>query len=126
MKRVAFCLITNDKDEVLTGKRRDNGKYTFPGGHLEDHEDPKKGILRELKEETNLDGFSPKLVDVRKTPRALVYTFIVKLKNSKTDSSKDPDKEVHKWEYRSPVDLSPDQWHVEPRHNAILDVWSKS
>ena len=40
-----------DGDKMLWGKRRDNSRYTNPGGHLDPGEDPKAGAKRELMEE---------------------------------------------------------------------------
>ena len=47
-------------DKYLIGLRSENAKYfplhwDFPGGKLEPDEDPFEGIVREVKEETNLD-----------------------------------------------------------------------
>jgi 8-oxo-dGTP pyrophosphatase MutT (NUDIX family) len=42
--------------QLLMGKRRDNGKWTQPGGHLEPGESPTEAAHRELKEETGLDS----------------------------------------------------------------------
>lgn len=47
-------------DKYLIGLRSENAKYfplhwDFPGGKLEPGEDPFEGIVREIKEETNLD-----------------------------------------------------------------------
>ena len=47
-------------DKYLIGLRSENAKYfplhwDFPGGKLEPYEEPFEGIVREVKEETNLD-----------------------------------------------------------------------
>jgi len=45
--------------EILLIKRKNDpfkGHYAFPGGFVDYGEDPEKGVLRELKEETNLTG----------------------------------------------------------------------
>ena len=47
-------------DKYLIGLRSENAKYfplhwDFPGGKLEPGEEPFEGIVREVKEETNLD-----------------------------------------------------------------------
>ena len=58
--RVAVkAFIVNEKEELLTIKRRDNdvhkpGVWDLPGGRLEHGEDPLLGIQRETKEETGL------------------------------------------------------------------------
>ena len=50
-----------DKGKILLLKRVETddflpGYYDVPGGKLEEGEDPNKGVLRELKEETGMDG----------------------------------------------------------------------
>lgn len=44
------------------------GCFAFPGGHLEYNEDPEEAVLRELKEETTLDGRKIGLFAVRGKP----------------------------------------------------------
>jgi len=59
--------------------------FVFPGGHIEYNESPEIAVLRELKEETNLDGFSPELLTVKgealRDPRKHVITiaYLVKV-----------------------------------------------
>ncbi|MCP5052916.1 MAG: thiamine phosphate synthase [bacterium] len=53
------AVVFNQKDEVLMVKRNVEpqiGKWCLPGGYLEMDETPETGCLRELKEETGLDG----------------------------------------------------------------------
>jgi len=52
--------IIQNKDKILLIKRLsdeidDPAEWEFPGGRLEFGEDPKDGVLREIKEETGLD-----------------------------------------------------------------------
>ena len=54
------ALIMNAERNVLLIKRSETedvlpGVWDIPGGTLEDGEDPKEGVLREVKEETNLE-----------------------------------------------------------------------
>lgn len=44
----------NPAGHMLLGIRRDDGEWTVPGGHIKEGEDPMKGGLRELLEETGL------------------------------------------------------------------------
>ena len=46
------AIIVNDKKELLLGFSYND--YQFPGGHLEKDEEPVKGLIRELKEETGM------------------------------------------------------------------------
>jgi 8-oxo-dGTP diphosphatase len=59
-QRIAvYGLVLNDSGEILVVKRslRDShpGLWEMPGGALEYGDQPDKGALREIKEETNLD-----------------------------------------------------------------------
>lgn len=61
MKTVAA--IIGDNDKILLIKRNNtsafNGYWALPGGKIDDGENPEETIVREVKEETNLD-FEPK------------------------------------------------------------------
>lgn len=53
------AVIVNSTDEILLVQRAVRpavGEWCLPGGFLELGESPEQGMLRELKEETNLDG----------------------------------------------------------------------
>lgn len=64
MKRVhvAVGVIFNDLNQVLLAKRPDNlhqgGKWEFPGGKVENDETTSQALIRELKEEVNLNVIS--------------------------------------------------------------------
>ena len=47
------ALIINSKDEILLGHCHKT--YQFPGGHLEENENPEEGLKREVKEETGIE-----------------------------------------------------------------------
>lgn len=47
------ALMLNSKSEILLGEAF--GTVQFPGGHLEENEDPNKGLIREVKEETGIN-----------------------------------------------------------------------
>ena len=65
---------------VTRGKEPFAGKLAFPGGFVNYGEDPKKGCMRELKEETDLDGLNIELLTVRgdpkRDPRRHVVTIV--------------------------------------------------
>lgn len=54
------AITVNSNKQILLTKRANNltngGKYSLPGGFLDRDEDTKQATLRELKEETGLDG----------------------------------------------------------------------
>ncbi|QYJ86578.1 8-oxo-dGTP diphosphatase MutT [Shewanella mesophila] len=64
MKRihVAVGVIFNDLNQILLAKRPDNlhqgGKWEFPGGKVENDETTSEALIRELKEEVNLNVIS--------------------------------------------------------------------
>ena len=72
----------NYHDILLVTRKHDPFKdhLAFPGGFVEYGEDPIKGCLRELKEETNLDGLDIELLTVRgdpkRDPRKHVVTIV--------------------------------------------------
>lgn len=51
---IGVCVLSRD-GKILMGKRKDNGLYAFPGGHLERYESWQECGRRELLEETNID-----------------------------------------------------------------------
>ena len=65
MVTAAMCIIYDKEKEILFEKRTDNGMWCVPGGALELGESLEEALKREVKEETSLDIFNPKLFDVR-------------------------------------------------------------
>lgn len=57
--RVGAVIYNKEKTKVLLEKQSED-RYVFPGGRIEIHEDSNTAIVRELKEELNLN-ISPKL-----------------------------------------------------------------
>ena len=52
-----MCMVYNDQGEILVLNRVENDwpGITFPGGHVEANETHEESVIREVKEETNLD-----------------------------------------------------------------------
>ena len=104
MKQVAAIAILKD-GKMLMGKRKDNGRWTQPGGHLNDGEDPVTGALREVKEETGLDltsnqlsHLASKVVEKPGGGKIRVFAYKASLgSESPTTIREDPDDEVHRW-----------------------------
>ena len=61
-----MCMIQdNDKVVVINRKSNDWPGITFPGGHIENGESFTDAIIREIKEETNLNIYSPQLCGIK-------------------------------------------------------------
>ena len=107
-KDAASCVAVMCGSELLMGKRRDSGKWTCPGGHLDQGESAEAGALRELFEETGIKAPEVRFLTSKKisTPdgEKLVscYEYLVTNKPD-TTSENDPDNEVAKWEW---IDVS--------------------
>jgi len=125
-KQVAAVGVICDS-KFLMGKRKDNGKWTQPGGHMEEGETPMEGAIRELKEETgivakesDLKSIGSKIVADGKIK---VHGFIMDCKDKpKSSMLQDPDEEVYRWLWK-PMELPQDvkeNLHV-PKGNIIFD-----
>ena len=59
LKIVVSIALVNGEDEILLSKRPQNkhlpGFWEFPGGKVEEGETPEKALIREVKEELNID-----------------------------------------------------------------------
>ena len=65
MVTAAMCIIYDKEKGIPLEKRTDNGMWCVPGGALELGETLEEALRREVKEETSLDIFNPKLFDVK-------------------------------------------------------------
>ena len=73
------ALVRNKKGEVLLvkrGKEPGKGKWALPSGFIEIDETPEKACLRELKEETGLEGEILRLVGVY-SQKSLLYRNVL-------------------------------------------------
>ena len=86
---IVHVFIFNTKHQLLILKRASNaemlaGFWDIPGGTLEDGENPVDGVIRETKEESNLDIKNPELffctsnVDKKKNTQFIRLLFFVK------------------------------------------------
>jgi 8-oxo-dGTP pyrophosphatase MutT (NUDIX family) len=120
-KRIATSICEDSHGNLLMGQRRDNGKWTCPGGHLDYKECPYEGMIREFTEETGYNVLDVELVKVAKKRDMIIYLFKVKF-DGEQDTSKDPDKEVEKWEYIDPSEIV-DELHVPLERNTTFDYY---
>lgn len=124
-RRICIGLITDWKDDILMGCRNDNGKWTNVGGHIEEGEDPYIGMIRECKEESNIDVHNIKLVKTQwnKEKNLLLYLFqITPDPASIITSEYDPDKECDAWYFIDPNEVKEDL-HVPLEENILLQYW---
>ena len=72
---VAVCVVKNKEGHIFLAKRAIEpgiGKWALPGGFIESGEDPQDACLRELKEETGLEGEIIRLIGIY-TYRSKIY-----------------------------------------------------
>jgi 8-oxo-dGTP diphosphatase len=84
VRLLAKIFVTNDKGEILllqrsaTDDRRPLG-WDLPGGNVEYNEDPNTAVLRELKEEANLETANPQIFYVStETESHYIVTLLYK------------------------------------------------
>lgn len=95
------AVVANDK--MLWGRRRDDSKWTTPGGHAKFDEAPLACAVRELAEEAGL-VVPPKrfrhLGDVTTEHGTIVHVFRVDFSEVATPTiTRDPDKEISEWQW---------------------------
>jgi len=93
------AVVANDR--MLWGRRRDDDKWTTPGGHAKQDEAPLACAVRELAEEAGLT-LPPKrflhLGDVTTDRGTVVHVYRVNLSEvAGAVATKDPDKEIAEW-----------------------------
>ena len=110
---------------LLMGLRRDDFRWTLPGGHLEPGEDPLKGAIRELAEETGIVA-----ADLIHLGSEDIITFTGQNKRIHAyrldnppgayTNADDPDHEVYHWEWIPISDGLPD--HVAKNLHSSKNV----
>jgi ADP-ribose pyrophosphatase YjhB (NUDIX family) len=90
-----------DGSKLLMGKRKDDGKWSLPGGRLEGGEDPLEGAMRELKEEAGIDAHSLNYLGSQgvvneKGETVMVHAYHLTT-GGKVTVKNDPDGEMSKW-----------------------------
>lgn len=111
---------------LLMGKRRDDNKYTVPGGHLEPGETAIMGALRELREETGIQASGLEHLVSQESKNKTIHCFKLITDDGRTFATRDPDKEVIAWEWVDCEDGLPAEivakLHVPAEHNVILQA----
>jgi uncharacterized protein len=118
-KRRAATVIVKHGDKFLMGPTNKDGRYTMPGGKVEDGESMHQGAIRELAEETGIQAKRLKWLGTRlvesemgKPTEVAMYEYNhPEDEKIRPTTRKDPDNEVKKWEWFS---------HKEPLHKDVL------
>lgn len=132
-RRIATVAVRHG-DHLLMGKRRDNGKWTVPGGHVDPGEDFHQGAVRELAEESGItappEHVKPLGEPERKKAHGGGDTIHVQpymydlAEKPKTSMREDPDGEVYRWHWVDvseglPAHIQKDL-HVPAEHNTLM------
>jgi 8-oxo-dGTP pyrophosphatase MutT (NUDIX family) len=136
MKEVATVgIIDVDGRKLLMGKRKDNGRWTNPGGHLDPGETPIHGAIREVKEEAGISLGEDDLIHIKSKTvtkpggeKLKIHAFKVFFGSDRlprTTTRNDPDDEVHGWKWIPmpgglPKEIR-DNLHVPLGRNILLD-----
>ena len=126
-KRVAAVAVVHS-GKILMGRRRDNNKWTNPGGHLEKGEDPLTGAIREVKEEAGLDinpnqmtKLDEETITKPNGEKIKVYAYQANLiRKPPTTMVTDPDEEVQRWHWVKPSEMKNKELHVPFNDNILL------
>lgn len=109
---------------MLMGLRRDDKKWCFPGGHLDEGERPEEGARRELMEETGLisDSFEHLASEDVKGGKVRVHAFATRV-DEEPDATDDPDAEFVRFEWVDPAAVPSrirSNLHSDP--DVLLDI----
>ena len=110
---------------VTRGHDPFEGKLAFPGGSVNYGEDPQDGCLRELKEETELDGKDIELLTVRgdpdRDPRRHVVTivYIVNVDPDSKPKGEDDAKDAKFYDLKSIIEKEKDNMSFD--HYSIIE-----
>lgn len=101
---VATMVIDKERGLILLGRRKSDGIWTSPAGHMQGDESPRQGAIREAFEEANLQFKMRDLKDLPSVPLKkgrVCHVFLVYVDSHKLNIhvTNDPDKEVGKWEW---------------------------
>jgi 8-oxo-dGTP pyrophosphatase MutT (NUDIX family) len=127
--RVSSIIVATD-DKMLMLQRRDNGKWTFPGGHLNDDETHLEGAVRELWEEAGIRANPDEMILLgsKKTfQNKDIHVYLYKVNSEvKPSAANDPDKEAQKFAWLPhvlPEDIK-ENLYIPVGDNSSLSMFS--
>jgi 8-oxo-dGTP pyrophosphatase MutT (NUDIX family) len=127
--RVSSVVVATD-DKMLMLQRRDNNKWTFPGGHLNDNETHLEGAVRELWEEAGIKANPDEMILLgnKKTfQNKDIYVYLYKINSEVNPSAaNDPDKEAQKFAWLPhvlPEDIK-ENLYIPVGDNSSLSMFS--
>ncbi|CAB4127180.1 Nudix_Hydrolase domain containing protein [uncultured Caudovirales phage] len=111
--QVASVAAFNPDGHLLFGIRNDNGKYTLPGGSIEEGEKPTKAAIREMYEEASVKPIELYFLgeDTVVSPRGVnvtVHAYKATVEGT-PNGENDPDEECDKWEFVDVKDGLPEK-----------------
>lgn len=128
--RVASIVVCSG-DKMLMLQRRDNDKWTFPGGHLNDDESFIDGAVRELFEEAGIKANPDELIllgDKQTFQGKTIHVYLYKVNNEvATTASNDPDKEAKQFKWLPhilPEEIK-ENLYIPVGDNASLSIFMK-
>ncbi len=123
-----FCFIVSRSRILILRYATKGRKWFIPGGHLEENEEPMKGLIREMKEETGIalkDVHLYRIVNYSRNHKSILGLFYystpendnVKLSPEHSDFSWVDSKDIEKYELSDdePVEI------IEEFFNEILN-----
>lgn len=121
---VAVGLVSGGK--ILTGRRRDNGLWTSPGGHMEEGEQNDDAAVREVLEETGIriQGqdlqhlSSQTIVSPRTGKEFKLHCYLANIPQEQATAKNDPDQEIDEWKW---VDIDPAVPELKPEARHAKD-----
>lgn len=104
--RIAKVVLISE-DKVLLLMRRDNQRFPkqwdLPGGHLRQGESWIDGLVRETKEETNIDIKNPKLI-LRKGREIYFVVYTQDFSGTMFNHDELPEHDAYTWMHRTEID----------------------
>jgi ADP-ribose pyrophosphatase YjhB (NUDIX family) len=122
---VAVTIVCDERGHVLLGRRRDDGLWCLPGGHVEVGETLEEAATRETFEETGLIVAVEEATGIYSRPhdyytRKGIHPVVVVLRCRQTDGDLRPSEETSELAYFDPAALPHD---IVPTHpERIIDA----